>query len=340
MSLDKIVKNRSDREQAAILSRIADKTPTINVTPTVQWPSDAEVTVKNPVESVSINNFGDVLKSLALLGKGIDQLIKSVDLIELNIPNKPVQEVSGYVETNVSTKALESLIGDVAKAVKSLSKELKTSKEVETEKITVDIPKSFTVDNLGDLQSGLRSINDNLVKLASVVRDSVPSMPEQDDAPVIAAVSQVEAAIRGIVFPIPTPATPAFKDSSGNAVSAVLGSDGSIPTGVIPAGATKVNKYYAHTGAVTDGIVWSPAAGKRWYITNIYFQTSLDATITFEDDLAAGDDPRIAGEFSAGSGLANFYGNENPLKSGEDGADLLVTTSAGNIYVTVTGYEV
>lgn len=340
MAITDILQNRSSKEQAALLRRIADQKPNVVVTPTVQWPADAEVTVKNPVKSVSIENFGDVLKSLALLGKGIDQLIKAVDLIELNIPNKAVQVVTGSVSTDVSTAELERQTAEVAKAVKALSKEIKNNKEVETEKITVDIPKSFTVDNLGDLQAGLRSINDNLVKLAGVVRDSTPTLPEQDDAPVIAAVTAVEQAIRAMVFPIPTPTTPSFKDSTGQSVSVVVGSDGKVPTSSIPDGATAVNKYYTSTGAVTDGIVWSPAAGKRWYITSLYFQTSDDATITFEDDLAAGDDPRLKGEYKAGSGLAAAYAVDTPLKSGEDGADLLVTTSAGNIYVTVSGYEV
>jgi hypothetical protein len=322
-----------------MMQKMAEQRPSVVVTPTVQWPSDAEVTVKNPVESVSVSNFGDVLKSLSLLGKGIDQLIKSVDLIELNIPNKAVQVVTGSVSTDVSTAELERQTADVAKAVKALAKEIKSQPATETEKITVDIPKSFTIDNLGDMQAGLRSINDNLVKLAAVVRESTPEAPEQDDSAVIKAVEGVENAIKGMVFPIPTPATPAFKDSNGAAVSAVLGSGGAIPMSSLPSGATAVNKYYSNTGAVTDGIVWSPAAGKRWYVTHLYFQTSADSTITFEDDLVAGDDPRLKGEFKAGSGLSAPYSVNNPLKSGEDAADLLVTTSAGNIYVTVAGYE-
>ena len=54
---------------------------------------------------------------------------------------------------------------------------------------------------------------------------------------------------------------------------------------------THVKKYYTNAGAVTDGIIWSPAAGKRLY-------------------------------------------------SGEDVADLIITTTAGNVYCTVVGYEV
>jgi hypothetical protein len=103
-------------------------------------------------------------------------------------------------------------------------------------------------------------------------------------------------------------------------------------------GTNHVKKYYTNAGAVTDGIVWSPAAGKRWYVTDIIVNTSAAATVTFEDDLAAGDAAVLKMELAANSGFAHHFGT--PLFSGEDAADLLVTTSAGNIYITVTGYEV
>ena len=103
-------------------------------------------------------------------------------------------------------------------------------------------------------------------------------------------------------------------------------------------GTKHVKKYYANTGAVTDGIVWSTAAGARWYITDLIFTISAAATITFEDDLAGGDVIVLAGDFAANSGVAHHFAT--PLFSGEDAADLIVTTSAGNIKVTVVGYEI
>lgn len=99
-------------------------------------------------------------------------------------------------------------------------------------------------------------------------------------------------------------------------------------------------KYYTSAGAATDGIIWSPAAGKRWHVTSLIFQTSADATITFEDDKSGGDDPVLKGEFKAGSGLALTFDEKYPFASGEDAADLTVTTSAGNIYVSVVGFEI
>lgn len=99
-------------------------------------------------------------------------------------------------------------------------------------------------------------------------------------------------------------------------------------------------KYYTNAGAVTDGIVWSPAAGKRWHVVTMYIQTSAAATITLEDDKAGGDDPVWKGEIAANSGVTLSFTEKYPLASGEDAADLIVTTSAGNIYITCVGYEV
>lgn len=101
---------------------------------------------------------------------------------------------------------------------------------------------------------------------------------------------------------------------------------------------THVKKYYTNAGAVTDGIIWSPAAGKRWYVTDIFINVSAAATVTLEDDLAGGDEVVWKAELAANSGWSHSF--ETPLYSGEDAADLIITTSAGNVYVTITGYEI
>lgn len=112
-----------------------------------------------------------------------------------------------------------------------------------------------------------------------------------------------------------------------------------IPTDYELSGNTlHVKKYYTNAGAVTDGVVWSPASGKRWYITDLIINVSAAATVTLEDDLTAGDSVVMKFELAANSGMAHSF--NTPLYSGEDAADLLVTTSAGNVYITVTGYEV
>jgi hypothetical protein len=100
----------------------------------------------------------------------------------------------------------------------------------------------------------------------------------------------------------------------------------------------QVKKYYTNAGAVTDGIVWSPAAGKRWYVTDIILNVSAACTVTFEDDKAGGDEAVMKFEFAANSGISHSFAT--PWFSGEDAADLLVTTTAGNVYITITGYEI
>lgn len=103
-------------------------------------------------------------------------------------------------------------------------------------------------------------------------------------------------------------------------------------------GTTHLKKYYTNAGAVTDGIIWSPGAGKRWYVTDIFINISAAATVTLEDDLGAGDSVVWKAELAANSGWSHSF--TTPLFSGEDAADLLITTSAGNVYVMVTGYEI
>lgn len=99
-------------------------------------------------------------------------------------------------------------------------------------------------------------------------------------------------------------------------------------------------KYYTNSGAVTDGIIWSPASGKRWHVTTLYIQVSAVATVTLEDDKAGGDDPVWKGELAANSGVVLPFTEKYPMASGEDAADLLITTTAGNVYVTAVGYEI
>lgn len=109
-------------------------------------------------------------------------------------------------------------------------------------------------------------------------------------------------------------------------------------TDLVTAGTAHTKKYYTNSGAVTDGIIWSPAAGKRWFVTDLIINVSAACTVTLEDDKAGGDEAVMKFELAANSGISHSF--NTPWFSGEDAADLLITTSAGNVYVTVTGYEI
>lgn len=120
-----------------------------------------------------------------------------------------------------------------------------------------------------------------------------------------------------------------------NAIGKILPPDVDITTH-----SNYTKKYYTNSGAVTDGIIWSPASGKRWHVVSIIINVSAACTLTLEDDLIAGDSVVMKMELAANSGVAYNFTEKYPLASGEDAADLLVTTSAGNVYITAIGYEV
>lgn len=101
-----------------------------------------------------------------------------------------------------------------------------------------------------------------------------------------------------------------------------------------------IRKYYTSAGAATDGIVWSPAAGKRWHIAWLYIQVSAAATVTLEDDKTGGDDPVWKGEIAANGGVFLTFPDQYPMASGEDAADLICTNSAANIYLSCGGWEI
>lgn len=162
--------------------------------------------------------------------------------------------------------------------------------------------------------------------------------------------------------PVPVSGTVAVTNAGLTTIAgAVSGTEmqvdvvGALPSGTNTIGAVKsvpsdidingsnanhADKYYTNAGAVTDGIIWSPAAGKRWHVLNLTINVSAACTVTIEDDLAAGDNPRLKFEFAANSGITIPYNKEHPFSSGEDAADLLITTTAGNVYVQAVGYEV
>lgn len=183
---------------------------------------------------------------------------------------------------------------------------------------------TFVVQVDGDALTALQLI-DNIVQVEDAAHSSgqsgVMALAVRQDTPNAAV-----AGTDGDYIPLATSSTGAIRVAPISEDFAAL------------ANGPQVKKYYTSAGAATDGIIWSPAAGKRWYVTDIFINISAAATITLEDDLAAGDSAVWKAELAANSGWSHPF--NTPLFSGEDAADLLITTSAGNVYVTVTGYEV
>lgn len=198
-------------------------------------------------------------------------------------------------------------------------------------RVNVIDPIPAGTNNIGDVDIASIAAGDNNIGNVDIV--TVPADPFGVNADAASATGSISAKLRhlaanGIAGMTTLP-------SGTNAIGKLLPSDIDVTTNT-----NNVKKYYSSTGAVTDGIIWSPAAGKRWHCVTLHVQISADATITIEDDLSAGDSVVIKGEYKAGSGFFAYYGEQHPLASGEDAADLIITTSAGNVYVTATGYEI
>lgn len=165
--------------------------------------------------------------------------------------------------------------------------------------------------------------------------DAVLDTIKTDTASIVTSVGTLDNAISGSEMQVDVVAA---LPAGTNTIGAVK----SVPSDIDINGsnANHADKYYTNAGAVTDGIVWSPAAGKRWHVLTLYINVSAAATVTLEDDLAGGDVARWKGELAANSGVVLKYDKEHPFSSGEDAADLIITTTAGNVYVQAVGYEV
>lgn len=277
-SIQDIIDQRNKRAMNDSMARLADSSVGVTIAPDINFPEEMAVTVqnpveevtvknpvesvtiKNPVESVSVNNFDELLSALGNLGDQIESVRTSIESITVD-PQVNVNNPDTITVDNLS---------DVVSAIETLKEEIGTlPKEIvfpKQEKIVfpkLEIPKTFTVDNLDILSKGLQSINDNVVKLASVVADSKVELPQQDDATLLAAIEGVRGAITGMIFPIPTNPTPSFKNSSGEAISVVVGSDGKLPVSSSASATTKITESGADTyigkaavGASQASAVW------------------------------------------------------------------------------------
>lgn len=105
---------------------------------------------------------------------------------------------------------------------------------------------------------------------------------------------------------------------------------------IVRAAEVEVSKDVALLGAQTNAVIWAPASGKRICLSSLTFTVDADCTVTvFRGTNQSGK--RLTNQkFTAGSGASILY---IPMfRCGTDEA-LRVTTSAGNINITVTGLE-
>ncbi len=187
----------------------------------------------------------------------------------------------------------------------------------------------------GNIDTKLGTIDTDTGNIATAVQ-LIDDAIYVDDADWTADTSK-HALVGGVTQATPTAntdgdTTPLITNALRELRTAALESD------LAAASTTHVHKYYT-ASTPTDGIIWSPAAGKRWYVTHLSINVSAASTVTIEDDKAGGDDPVYKAEFAANSGVVLTF-PEVPLFSGEDAADLTVTASAGTVYVLAVGYEI
>lgn len=198
------------------------------------------------------------------------------------------------------------------------------------------------IDNLAvSVDGNYLNVNSNIagtdiVGGAGAVAAGVQRVTLASDDPAVTSLGNLDNSVDGNYLNVNL-------NIAGSDVSATV----PVPTKGVPSdidingsNANHAQKYYTNAGAVTDGIIWSPAAGKRWHILTLYINVSAAATVTLEDDLAGGDSAVWKGELAANSGVVLKYDKEHPFSSTEDAADLIITTSAGNIYVQAVGYEI
>lgn len=225
--------------------------------------------------------------------------------------------------------------------------------------ITVDNGGTFAVQVDGSALTSLQLIDDTVATEGSAIpskgilmhgRYDSTSPTSVDDGDAVPILTDAGGRPRVIIQAIQDDNGDSLIDNTNNALQTTVVAE--LPAGTraigkllapdidITAHTNYTKKYYTNAGAVTDGIVWSPAAGKRWHVCFMYVNVSATATVTLEDDKAGGDEPVWKAELAANSGIAVPFPDKYPLASGEDAADLIVTTSAGNVYITITGYEI
>ena len=278
-------------------------------------------------DTVYTDGTGTVTKGIAILGQ------------DGTNPQAIKTDASGELQVDVLSMPTTAVTGTFWQATQPVSL---TSTTVTG---TVAVTQSGTWDEVGINDSGNSITVDYATTGSGTATGALRVELPTNGTGVIATVGAVTAITNAL--PAGTNAIGKLSANSGVDIGDVTLTAGTAAVGSILPPDTDVTthtnyarKYYTNSGAVTDGIVWSPAAGKRWHVVTLYIQTSAAATVTLEDDKAGGDDPVWKGEIAANSGVTLSFTEHYPMASGEDAADLIITTSAGNCYVTCVGYEI
>lgn len=187
-----------------------------------------------------------------------------------------------------------------------------------------------TIAALPNIPGGTIGVVSSVTSVANLAKGTVTRV-EGGTIGLISSVASLAAGSIAMTAGTITGALPA----GTNAVGKMLPPDVDVTTHT-----NYAKKYYTSAGTVADGIIWSPAAGKRWHVTSMFVNINAAATVTLEDDKVGGDEVVWKADFAANSGAAIYFGEKYPLASGEDAADLTITTSAGTVFITCVGYEI
>ena len=99
--------------------------------------------------------------------------------------------------------------------------------------------------------------------------------------------------------------------------------------------AAKIVKDVQSTDASGGVNLWVPASGKKFVITDIIASADTAMTLTFADGVTTIIEVYLAAN---GGFVSNF---QTPIESTTANNNLTITASAaGNVSVTVTGYEI
>ena len=245
--------------------------------------------------------------------------------------------VSGTVTANLSATdnaVLDAIVvdtGEIQTAVESIDSTV-ASLATEATLATVQGDTSDTATNTGDLVTSTGATTDAAITAGAEgsIQAKLRLLTSQLDA-VKTAVEALDNTVSGSELQVDVVAAlPAGTNALGKMLP---------PDVDVTAHTNYARKYYT-SATPTDGIIWSPAAGKRWHVVTLYINVSAASTVTLEDDKSGGDDPVWKGEIAANSGVVLHFPEKYPMASGEDAADLTITATAGTVYVTCVGYEV